>query len=251
MTRHIVYALLVVLLALPASSWAGAREDLAEATKMLENVEEEKAIPLLLKAIERGDATATQRAEMWALVAVARFNLRDELGSRQAFRKALDADSSVSISKLLPPKGWSVFEQARIDRERELADAKARAAKDQPLLVAPPPPVKVEAKAEAGLSTRKIAGIAVGVAGVVGLGAGIGLMANASSLHDKAAAETEAMKADDLYRSGSTQRTAGIGVLAVGAAAAVAGVILIALPEGKAATTVMVGPSGVAVAGQF
>ena len=264
MNRRIVCCLAASLLTLPAStSLAGAKEDLAEATRLLDNVQEEKAIPLLLKAIERKDASPSQLAEMWALIAVAKFNLRDEAGSRAAFRRALDADSSVSISKLLPPKGWSVFEQARVERERELSLEKARADKEQqerernkPKIEPPPLPTLVTQAKPAGTSGRTIAGIGVGAAGVVAAAIGVGLWANAGSLHSRAASETDAAKAWDLYRSGSTQNSAGVGLLIGGAAAAAVGVVLILLPDSDASkpaavTTMTVGPTGVAISGTF
>jgi len=254
--------LLAVLTAVPASAQAGPKEDLAEATRLLDNVEEEKAVPLLLKAIERKDATPTQLAEMWALVAVAKFNLRDEAGAKVAFRRALDADSSVSISKLLPPKGWAVFEQARVERERDLAAIKAAGAKDKPKdQPGVAPAATAAAKAEpkpSGLSPRAVAGIGVGAAGVVAAAVGVGLWANAGSLHSQAVAEPAAAKARDLYQSGSTQNSAGVGLLVGGAVAAAVGVVLFLLPDSGSepapaptTTSVTVGPAGLAISGTF
>lgn len=60
------------------------------------------------------------------------------------------------------------------------------------------------------------------------------------------------MKADDLFRQGSTQNTAGTAMLVVGAVAAAAGVVLFVLPDSLfGGTTVSAGPTGIAVAGQF
>jgi len=235
--------------AAPSAARAGAAEDLAEAQRLLESVEDEKAVPLLLQALENPAATPAERADLWGLLGVARFNLRDEPGAREAFRKALDADPSRSVSKLLAPKGRALVEEVRAQREEELK-AKAAAAS------APPQVIVIVKPAEPLLGPREIAGLGVGAAGVVALAVGAGLAANATSLRGQAVAEPDAMRADGLFRSGKAQHGAGIGLLGAGAALAAAGVALFVWPEAKAAETpagpaVVLAPNGVAVAGRF
>ncbi|HEY3450056.1 MAG TPA: tetratricopeptide repeat protein [Myxococcales bacterium] len=245
MTRRLVVCLCLALAAaLPASAGAGPKEDIAEATRLLENVEEEKAVPVLLKAVENLGASPSERAELWGLLGVARFNLRDVAGARDAFRKALDANPALSSSKLLAPKGRALVEEVRAQREEEL---KAKAS--QPV---PAKPVVVARPAEGPpFSTKGILGLGAGGGGVVALAIGAGLAANAGSLRSQAVGEADAMKADQLFRSGRSQRAAGIGLLSAGTALVAAGVALFFWPESKSSTTVLVAPTGVAVAGRF
>jgi len=238
--------LALLAIATPGSARAGVAEDMAEATRLLENVEEEKAVPLLLKAVEDPAVTPAEKAELYGLLGVARFNLRDEAGAREAFRKALDADPSISVFKMLAPKGRALFEEVRVQREEELAKAVT------PALPPPPPPLAVSARPSGlALGTRAIAGLGVGAGGVVALAVGAGLFANAGALRAQAVAEPSAMSADAIYRSGATQRGAGIGLLAAGAAMVAGGLALFLWPDSPAPVAVGVGPGGIALAGQF
>lgn len=246
MTRRLVACLCFALAAsLPAASArAGAKEDVAEATRLLENVEEEKAVPVLERAVADAGAAPAELAEAWSLLGVARFNLRNEAGAREAFRKALDANPALSVSKLLAPKGRALVEEVRAQREEELKAKASQAA------VEPPKVIVIEKPAEPLLTTREIAGVGVGGAGLAALAVGAGLAASAYSLRDQAVSEPDANKADQLFRSGKTQRTAGLTMLGVGTAVLAAGVALFFWPE-TAGTKVVVAPNGVAVAGRF
>ncbi len=245
MSRLLPIALVLAGLPLPAA--AGAKQDIEEANRLLDAVQEENASALLSKALSRGDASPAQRAEMGILLAIARFNLRDVKGTRTAFRSALDADPTVRPPKSLPPKGWSIFEEVRVERDKDLAKAA------EPPKVAPGSgPIKVGQPAPTPrMSGRKIAGIGVTAGGVAAAVAGAVALQNAAGLRNRAVAEPDAMTSAALFKSGASSNTAGGVLLGIGAAAAAAGATLFLWPEGGHPAAVSVGPAGVSMAATF
>src|SRR5881394_732370 len=102
-------ALLVVTVALSAPALAGPREDIVEARRLLGEVNEEKAIQVLSRALDRGDADSKQKGEIYVLLGIARFNLRDEEGADLAFSRAVENDPEAALPQHTSPKARAVF----------------------------------------------------------------------------------------------------------------------------------------------
>src|SRR5262245_34223949 len=96
---------------------AASGDDVTEATRLLRATRDEAALQLITRALDREDVAAGTRAELYVLLGIARYNLRDEEGTRLAFKRAVQADLEV-LPKLVPPKARAIFEQMRSQVER-------------------------------------------------------------------------------------------------------------------------------------
>ncbi len=263
----------IALAAWPALARAGAASDIAEGTRLLRKVREEQAIHILTRALDRGDATLPQRAQIYVLLGVARFGLRDEEGARLAFRRALEAKGDVPFPRFGHPKARKLFEAARVE------PAATPPRPDPPLLtpeVPPPPPpaiaeipeppapvqlapaapIVAPAAVQArplprGVSGKTWAGTALAVAGGVAAGVGAWLMLDAQSLRQRAVDEPDAISSDALYRQAVSQDGTGFVLAAASGGAAIIGLIVALWPSDRGDAAVAVTPGGAAFAARF
>jgi hypothetical protein len=212
---------------------AGLSEDLDEATRDLKKLDEEKAVQVLTRALDRGDATPNQQAEIYVLLAIARNNLRDEEGARLAFRRALEANTDVALPKFAAPKTRQVFDEVKAKFEADriqfapppAVSAPAPAAVDS-TKVSPATSLQKEGVTPPTHPSRVIAWVGLGCAIVGTATGGIGVEANvgARSLRAQAVAESDAMGAYTKYQQAVSQNNGGIfldvaaGVLLAGGA---------------------------------
>jgi hypothetical protein len=231
---------------------AGTPDDIRDAYERIRKVDEEGAIRLLTRALDRGDATPSQKGEIYALLGLARFNLLDQEGARLAFEKAFDAYPPVALPPGAPPKARVLFDEVRVEaararRQREIAEREAAAKRAAELALLQ--------KAQAGrpwtfyaATGVGVIGLAGGVAGVVGIGQAWSARTNAVRNNDALAAEQQFQRANDQYRlsqvlliGGVTLTAASVGYLFWPRKA----------PEKKKGAQVFLGPSSIAVAGEF
>jgi len=214
---------IVTLVLLSATAQAGAKQDAAEGARLLKELQEEQAIAVLTRALDRGDATKAEEAELALLLGLARFNLRDEEGARLAFKRGLVADGSAELPKLASPRARALFVQvkAAVDDER----AKARAAAAQSV-AAPPAAVEVtQPPSSGGPSARQVSGVVLAVAGVAAAAVGGWAIGDAYSQRSAAVKEPDALTAKSLFDTGQSRLTLGTvlviagGVVLVGGAA--------------------------------
>jgi hypothetical protein len=131
----------------------------------------------------------------------------------------------------------------------ELETAPVETKPPPPSPVAPPiiPPPAVEAAPASGGTTQRIAGVAVGAAGIVAVGVGSFFGLRAASLHDDAEtnhcdAATCDQRGADLTSDARGAATASTILFAVGGAAIAAGVILyLVAPRGGASASTQTG----------
>ena len=223
-----------------ASAFASAGEELAEAARLIKAAQDEQAVVVLTRALDRGEVG--ERAQLYVLLGVARFNLRDEEGARLAFGKAIDADAQVSLPRLASPRVRTVFDEERAAWDKRRADAP----KVAPLT---PPPIPVVTTSPSG-STRRWIGLGVAIAGAAGAAVGGVLVGQSGSQRAQAVADPDALSAQATFKQAQGTRQLGWIVLGAGAAVAVAGGAFALWPAGET-TTVAVGPGGVSVQGRF
>jgi len=228
---------LLVMTAPPAAT--STAEELVEATRLLREVREEQAVLVLTRALDRGTASDAERAQLSVLLGIARLNLHDEEGARLAFRRALEAQPTVSLPRLAPPKSRALFEAERRDRE------------ERPPAPRPAPPGPELTAAAPSAPARRPVGLGLGIAGVVGAGVGVYLVLDSQALRQQAQLEPGALQAQRLFQDAQTRRTWGWIAVGAGAALAVGGALLALWPEPEVGLKVTVGPASLGLAGRF
>jgi hypothetical protein len=251
MSRFTKTLALVLAVVAPAVARAGTAEDIAEARLFLKSAQDEQAVIVLSRAVDRGDASRPQKIEIFLLLGMARFNVQDEEGARLAFKRALETDADAQLPKLAPPKTRKLFDEVRAALEKERLAAPVVA----PARAAPPPPPKPEetpvVSAKPGLGGRRIAGVVVGALGLAAAGTGIWVAHSGVAMRNDANAQPEAAQAESTYQQAKTRYAVGWAVIGVGAAAAVAGLVVAVIPSAEAPATVSLTPQGVVLAGRF
>ena len=122
---------------------AGVKEDLAEATRLLKSAQEEAAVQVLTRALDRGGLQGSQRSQLYLLLGIARVNLRDEEGAALAFTHGVEADANAKLPpKIAPPRARELFEAAKAEVARKAALPPVPEPKPEP---APEPPPAVVA----------------------------------------------------------------------------------------------------------
>jgi hypothetical protein len=240
-------AVLVPLLVLSAS----AKDDLVEATRLLKAVQDEQALAVITRALDRGDATPQQTAELCVLLGIARFNLSDLEGARLAFRRALKANGMVALPPRVAPKVRALFDQVK----SEPIAPEPPPAPPQPLAQAqasaPSEVVKPAPEPASGLGTRRIAGIAVAGAGLVAGVIGGVMIGTAYSARDQAQAQMNADNARTQFSAAQSQLLIGQILTGAGAAVLIAGIVLAVWPASASQVALLFGPSGGAVRVRF
>lgn len=259
-------ALVAFIYAATPTHDARAERDLAEASRLVKSLREEQAIGLLTKTIDRGIDSPALKAQVYVLLGVARFNLRDEEGARLSFRRAFAADPTVALPKSAPPKTRALFEDERA-RSPEPAQsppepppAPKPAAEPQLSLPVAPPAVEVVRPAERAVahpgsdgSGRRWAGLATGLLGVAGVATGGVMVASASSRRDAAQADPVASSASRTFEQAQAQQRVGQYVAGGGAAVLAVGLALVLWPASSSSprASLSAGPGGVGVYGRF
>jgi hypothetical protein len=239
--------LLVPLLVLSAS----AKDDLAEATRLLKAVQDEQALAVITRALDRGDATPQQTAELCVLLGIARFNLSDLEGSRLAFRRALKANGMVTLPPRAAPKVRALFDEVKAE---PVAPEPPPAPPQPPTPTPAPGPVEVVKPAPepaSSLGTRRIAGIAVAGAGLVAGVVGGVLIGTAYSARDQAQAQTNADNARTQFAAAQSQLLIGQILTGASAAILIAGIVLAVWPTSASQVALLFGPSGGALRVKF
>jgi hypothetical protein len=239
-------------LCLPASVvaavLAGAGADLTEAAKLLQSSQDEAALQLASRALDRDDVSAAQRAQLYVIVGVARFNLHDSEGAGFAFKRAFEADPAVS-PKPVPPKARHLFDQAR--GEARPARVEAPQAEPAPsMVVAAPRCVNETPPPDPGM--RRWVGLLVLTVGIAAGSIGGDLLGTAYGQRAVALAAPDALGAAlDFQRSVITYDV-GLALLGAGAAFAIAGVITTIWPSPKPAGLALgLSTNSVLVSGRF
>ncbi len=209
---------------------AGVKEDLAQATQLLKSAQEEAAVQLLTRALDRSGLSKPERAELYVLLGIARFNLRDEEGASLAFQRGIEANAAATLPpRLAPPRARELFESAKIDvgRRAALPPVPEPRPDPQPVVVAAASaPAAAVARAEPRTAVGRWVGVAIAAVGAVAGGTGGFLLASGSGLRGQAVAEPVATSSARLFAQAQTQWATGMTLLGVGAVVLVAGVLV-------------------------
>src|SRR4051812_29539268 len=153
-----------------AVACAGVKEDLAEATRLLKTAQEESALAVLTRALDRPGLAPGERAEAYVLLGIARVNLRDEEGASLAFQRAAEADANAVLPpKIAPPRARELFEAAKENVKKQAAAKPPPPAPAPAPVIAPVPPSIVERPSRA---LRTVSYVTAAVAAAT-LGVGI------------------------------------------------------------------------------
>ncbi len=252
MPTFIRLALAAAMAVVAVTAHAGTPEDIAEAERLLRIARDDKALQILYPALDRGDASGPQLAQLFVLLGVARFNLRDEEGARLAFRRALDADAAAVLPRLVSPKTRALFDEVRVaaTASRSGKAAAAAAGASPPEATRKPPaggaPTALSPATTSAplrrleLPDRKTVGVGVAVAGVAAGLIGGFFLHEADGLHTQAVAEPSAMSAYALYKRSLSDYWTGLAFVGSGAIVAAAGVALALWPRDSSARTAWV-----------
>lgn len=208
----------------------------------------------LMAAIDKQQATENEaeRAKTEEARKQAEAEALRELETKM--REQSDAFGCELARKTGSAAGWRIYRDAfpsgacAAEAARRTVELQATSAPAPSVPAARPTPDSV-APASAGLSPRRIAGIAVGSAGVVGLaiGTGFGVVAigkkNDADPHcrDGNKCDSDGVR---LREEGLTASYVSTGMLLGGAALGAVGIVLIAISPSKAATPFTAGPAG-------
>jgi hypothetical protein len=212
---------------------AGVKEDLAEATRLLKSAQEEAAVQVLTRALDRGGLQPSQRSQLYLLLGIARVNLRDEEGAALAFTHGAEADADAKLPpKIAPPRARELFEAAKAEVARKASlppvpEPKAEPAPPPPQAVVAPapvsPPPAVETAPKTGVG--RWVGIGLGIVGAAVGGTGGYFLANGSSLRAQSVMEPNAVMSAQLFDRAQTSWTLGLSLLGVGIALLIGGVL--------------------------
>lgn len=226
-------ALLVVLLALPGTAWAGAREDLERGKKLLRDMEDAKGLQVLEGALKAPGLDDALRAQLHLHIGIAQSNLMRRNEAVASFKAALKADPEIRPPELTSPKIKALFEQVRLEVQKEAAQSKAPPrAKPAPRPAPQPAPPPAPAPAPSRINWP-----AWGLLGVAAVAGGVGIAMGALSRSDANKAADLTMfysQAKELHDRARTRATAANVLLAVGGAAAIASGVLFYLGFRKA-----------------
>jgi hypothetical protein len=208
----------------------GVNEDLAEATRLLKAAQEEAAVQVLTRSLDRPALPSPDRARLYVLLGIARVNLRDEEGALLAFQRGVEASSTVELPpRIAPPRARELFEQAKAEvaRRRALPPVpeprpERRDELAPPVTVAPAAAVEQQKPAS---STTRWVGLALGLVGVGAGGTGAYFLVNGTSLRSQSVTEPVATNAAQLFGRAQSSWTAGLALVTIGAVLLVAGVI--------------------------
>ncbi len=245
--------LLALALSLSAAS-AQARPNphLQRGIRLLNDMEDAKALGELQRALKLRGQSPEEKARVHLYLGIAQFNLLQAEKARASFRAALELQAAIELPEQTSPKIQQLFQRVR----RELGGGTEPTTPSQPLTT--PPPATSPASAPTPPPPRPIsrvnwpAWLTLGLAGACGV-AGLGLGLSSRS---------EASQADDLtlpygaakdHHDAATSRALAANILfGVAGAAAITSGILFWVGHRRAAAerpvaTVVPLPSGAAV----
>jgi hypothetical protein len=264
----------VLLWAVPALAdiTPDVKRYLVSAAALFERLEYEKSLAQIKRA-----KTKSQTPEDDTLIALYEGVVLAEMGDAQAataFTTALGLDPQAQLPMVVSPKVQRVFDKAKAgvtklleaqeaaekaraeeQRKQEEANKPPEPAKVEAPPAPPPEPVVVKKPPPEPSRGRMYAGLGVAVAGVAVAGTGAAMMVLGHSAGQSIAAGTPATYADAmaLAKTGQTEQTASVAMLAVGGAALAAGIALFALGPtySYASASVIVVPNGGAAMVRF
>lgn len=142
--KRAVSAIGVGALVLVQLAWSGVvraeqtNPHLKEGIQLLKNMEDDRAVAALKKALSWPDNTPEIRAEIHLHLGIAHSNLVNRDAATASFRRALESDPQISLPGQTSPKIRRLFEQARAELEQERRSTPAPT--PAPVQPAPPPP---------------------------------------------------------------------------------------------------------------
>jgi hypothetical protein len=215
-----------MLRVLAAVILSGVADDLAEATRLLKAAQEEAAVQVLTRSLDRSGLASSERASLYVLLGIARVNLRDEEGGSLAFQRALEADPTVTLPpKIAAPRARELFDSAKVEVSHRKALPKVPEPKPEPAapaLTAAPPQVQQAKPAD---HAGRWIGVALAVAGMASGGTGAYFMVSGTSLRGQAVSEPVATTSAQLFSRAQTDWAIGLSLVSVGAALLVTGII--------------------------
>ncbi len=201
----------------PGGAVAGEDALFWQGRELYQNLEFEKAIGLLDKALTAESSSARERAGIYAYLGLCHFHLGDEARARAAFSEGLRLDRDLIIPEMTSPKIVAALEEER---------AKLPA----PVLVAAEPAPEVHPAVRTGPLVPDAPAVSaprwpVYVAGAVAaVLAGTGSVMRVGAEREMAAAEGERYASDAVARSDRALRSARTSNALFGAAAGAAAV---------------------------
>lgn len=268
----------LTLLSLPVAARAGTVEDIQEAIRLIRAAQDEEAIQVVTRALDRDGVTRLQHVELYQLLGIARMNLLDKDGARLAFLHALRDAPRAELPLMAPPKTQELFQKVRRELQKNpappenLADSphepppepatpEAQVRIDTPPLAPPvyeaPPVDRAPAAEPPEVQTRpyrpglRIGGICVAASGaVIALFGGVAIFEGQLS-YAQAASETDPFLRSSDRDAGAFFDAFGIGVAALGVIAAGAGIVMVVMSGSSSAVSVSPTPGGVSVVARF
>jgi tetratricopeptide (TPR) repeat protein len=231
MSRLLSACLLIGLVVLAVSpAYAEDNPHFQKGLKLLDDMEDKKALKAFDRALERPGNTAKDRARIYYYMGVAHSNLFQQEAAKEQFKKALGDDPTIKPPEMTAPKIKALFEKARAEHLEE-TDRKMKAIMEEgeatPLPEPKPPPPPTSAPRDTS-SANWPAWIALGVAvssGVAGTVMAVQFNKANSEAGDLSVPYTEAKSQHD--KATSTGLTASILFGVAGAAAVTSGVLFL------------------------
>lgn len=238
----IAAAAALLLLVLPDR--AGANPHLAEGLRLLNEMEDTRALAALKRALDWPDNTPKLRAEIYLNIGIAHGNLLHRNAASESFRRALEQDPSITLPDRTSPKIKDLFQRVRAELQQQ------RSRPPAPPTAEPgpqPPPLPPATPASSPYLPAWI------VAGVAGGSLVTAIVLGALSKSSSNNAEDISLTYDEAkaHHDKATRRALGANIMfgVAGAAAITSGVLFYLGYRGKekARTRVSVaaGPTGV------
>ena len=229
-----------------APAWAAPNPHLVQGKKLLNDMEDAKALESFKQALEEPGLPVKEKAEIFMHMGVANFNLLKKAEAKKSFRQALEIFPDAKLPAMTSPKIRTFFKKVQAKYK---ADTQPRVIKHKPR--PKPKPIHVPKPPDHGRGAlRWSAWGCLGLA-VAAAGTGVAMAMLAGDYEDKANDLTIPFSAaEEYHQKGETRAmVANIMFATAGAAAITSGVLFyFGYRKTSAATaTVVPIPSGVMV----
>jgi tetratricopeptide (TPR) repeat protein len=216
--RMIAAAVLACLLALPGR--AGANPHLAEGLRLLNEMEDARAIAALRRALDWPQNTPGLRAKIYLNIGIAHGNLLNREAASESFRRALAQDPSITPPERTSPKIKDLFQRVRAELKQRRSKPPPPPAEPGPQ---PPPPPPAPTPARSSYLPAWIAAGAAGGSLVTAIVLGALSRSAANNAEDISLTYDEAKA----YHDKATHRALGANIMfgVAGAAAIASGVL--------------------------
>lgn len=246
MNCRLAVFLCAAVMLLGSSAWAAPNPHLVKGKKLLNDMEDAKALESFKQALEEPGLPVKEKAEIYVHMGVARFNLLKKDEAKKDFRQALETFPDIELPAMTSPKIKAIFKEVQAKYKADTTPVVKPKPKPKPKPIKVPKPKPSDGRAALRWSAWGCLGVAVAAAGT-----GVAMAMLASDYEEKANDLGIPFSAAEEYHMKAENRALVANIMfATAGAAAVTSAVLFYFgyrKKSSATATVVPIPSGVMV----